>query len=397
MKRTLSFDHSRWFGLVAAGTGLIAVTYGLVRLAYGLFLPDVQADLGLSTSAAGYVSSGASLSYCLAAVVGFVASGRRPRSLVLGAGLCAAVGSAGMASSQHTATFAVAAVLGSAGAGLASPAMVRVVAANGEPAGRERDQAVVNAGTGPGLVAAGILALVLLPDWRSAWLLVAGIAVVTTTAVLVLDRDRATSSVRPEPPTRSWFVSHRGLLVATLAMGAGSGAVWNYGRTVLVDAGAGERTSVLAWVAIGLGGMAVIGTARSLDRLGPAAAWGLTTSVAATATGVLGRGGSHDAVSLAACGAFGWGFVAATGALIAWTTRIDVDRAPAGTSLLFVVLVLGQAVGAPVVGGLVAASGYGTAFVAAAVVMLAAGLLPLLLARRRRRALGRALARVSPS
>lgn len=397
MKRTLSFERSRAWGLVAAGTGLIAVTYGLVRLAYGLFLPDVQADLGLSTSAAGYVSSGASLSYCTAAVIGFVGAGRRPRSLVLGAGLCAAVGAAAMASAHHTVTFAVAAVLGSAGAGLASPAMVRVVAANTEPAARERDQAVVNAGTGPGLVGAGILAMVLLPDWRLAWLLVAAIAVATTTAVLVLDRDRATGGLRPEPPTRSWFASHRGLLVATLVMGAGSGAVWNYGRTLLVDAGAGERTSVLAWVAIGLGGVAVIGTARVLGRLGPAAAWGVTTSVAATATGVLGLGAPHGVLSLAACGAFGWGFVAATGALIAWTSRIDAARAPAGTSLLFVVLVLGQAVGAPAVGTLVAATTFGTAFVAAAIVMLAAGLLPSMLSRDRRRARERTLAGVSPS
>lgn len=377
-----------------AGTSLIAVTYGLVRLAYGLFLPDVQSDLGLSTAAAGYVSSGASLSYCAAAVIGFVAAGRRPRALVLGAGLCAALGSVGMASAQHPATFAVAAVVGSAGAGLASPAMVRVVAGNSGPASRERDQASVNAGTGPGLVAAGVLALALLPDWRLAWYLAAATAVATTSAVLALDRDRGTAQTRPMPPTRSWFVSHRVLLVATMAVGAGSGAVWNYGRTLLVEAGAQERSSILAWVALGLGGMAVIGTARALDRLGPAAAWGVATSVAATATGALGLGASHVVLSLAACAAFGWGFVAATGALIAWTSRIDPARAPAGTSLLFVVLVLGQAIGAPVVGSLASGTSYAAAFLAAAVVMLAAGLLPL---RVRTPSRTRTLAGVSPS
>lgn len=394
MKRALSFESWRRPALVAAGTSLIAVTYGLVRLAYGLFLPDVQAELGLSTTVAGYVSSGASLSYCTAAVIGFVAAGRRPRLLVLGAGLSAAVGAAGMASAQHPTPFAVAAVIGSAGAGMASPAMVRVVAGNSSLAVRERDQASVNAGTGPGLVAAGLLALVLLPDWRLAWFLAALVAVAATGAVLVLDRDRAMADDHADPPTRSWLVSHRDLLVATLLMGAGSGAVWNYGRTLLVDAGAGERASILAWVALGLGGMAVIGTARLLDRLGPAAAWGATTSVAAAATGVLGLGASHGVLSLAACAVFGWSFVAATGALIAWTSRIDSRRAPAGTSLLFVVLVLGQAAGAPVLGGLVASTGFGAAFVAAAVVMLAGGLLPL---RERSRGGSRLAAEISPS
>lgn len=397
MKRSLSFVSWHRPALVIAGTSLIAVTYGLVRLAFGLFLPDVQAELGLSTSAAGYVSSGASLSYCTAAVIGFVGAGRHPRALVVGAGLCAAVGAAGMASAQHAVTFAVASILGSAGAGLASPAMVAVVAANSAAAVRERDQASVNAGTGPGLVAAGVLALVLLPDWRLAWFLTAAIAVAATVAVLALDRHRATGTARPEPPTRSWLVSHRDLLAAALAMGAGSGAVWNYGRTLLVDADAGERASVLAWVALGLGGMAVIGTARSMDRLGPAAAWGVTTSVAAAATGVLGLGASRDVVALAACAAFGWGFVAATGALIAWTSRIDAARAPAGTSLLFVVLVLGQAVGAPMIGSLTASTSFLAAFVAAAGVMLAAGLLPQLSLRDRGRADEHATVGVSPS
>lgn len=394
MKRSLSFESWHRAALVVAGTSLIAVTYGLVRLAYGLYLPDVQADLGLSTAMAGYVSSGASLSYCVAAVVGFVAAGRRPRSLVLAAGLCAALGSTAMASAQHTATFAVAAVVASAGAGLASPALVRVVARNSVPASRERDQASVNAGTGPGLVAAGVLALVLLPDWRLAWLLAAASAVAATSAVLALDRDLGTADIDPEPPTRSWFASHRALLVATLAMGGGSGAVWNYGRTVLVDAGAPERASILAWVALGAGGMAVIATSRLLDRLGPAAAWGLTTSVAAVATGGLGLGATHDVLSLAACAAFGWGFVAATGALIAWTSRLDPGRAPAGTSLLFVVLVLGQAVGAPVIGSLASGTSFAVAFLVAGGVMLGAGLLPL---RDRSRSGTRTLASVSPS
>lgn len=394
MKRPLSFESWHRPALVAAGTSLIAVTYGLVRLAYGLFLPDVQADLGLGTTAAGYVSSSASLSYCTAAVIGFVAAGRQPRWLVLGAGLSAAAGAAGMASAQHPTIFAVAAVVGSAGAGMASPAMVRVVAGNSRLAVRERDQASVNSGTGPGLVAAGVLALVLLPDWRLAWFLAALIAVAATSAVLVLDRDRATADDRADPPTWSWLASHRDLIVATLLMGAGSSAVWNYGRTLLVDAGAGERASVLAWVALGLGGMAVIGTTRQLDRLGPAAAWGVTTSVAAAATGVLGLGASHGVVALVACAVFGWSFVAATGALIAGTSRIDPRRAPAGTSLLFVVLVLGQAAGAPVLGGLVSGPGFGTAFVVSAVVMIAGGVVPL---RERRHGGSRQAAGVSPS
>ncbi|MGQ3160509.1 MAG: hypothetical protein ACT6SA_15490 [Aeromicrobium sp.] len=64
MKRTFSLSVL----LVPSGLGLVAATYGLVRLASGLYLPDVQADLGLGVATAGLVSSGASVVYCLGAL-----------------------------------------------------------------------------------------------------------------------------------------------------------------------------------------------------------------------------------------------------------------------------------------------------------------------------------------
>src|SRR3978361_719767 len=96
MKRPLSIGNPREVGLVAAGTALIAGTYGLVRLAYGLFLSDIQVSLGLTSAQAGWVSSGASVVYCIGALVGLMAD-RRPRLLVLAAVGTAALGAAGMA------------------------------------------------------------------------------------------------------------------------------------------------------------------------------------------------------------------------------------------------------------------------------------------------------------
>ncbi len=75
-------------------TALVAATYGLVRLTFGLFLPDVQESLGLGTRAAGYISSGSSLVYCVGALLGLVAGGQ-PRRLVAAAAVTACVGSVG--------------------------------------------------------------------------------------------------------------------------------------------------------------------------------------------------------------------------------------------------------------------------------------------------------------
>ncbi|MCJ1703752.1 MULTISPECIES: YbfB/YjiJ family MFS transporter [unclassified Rathayibacter] len=125
MKRTFSFSSP--VPLVLAATGLIAATYGLVRFAYGLLLPEMRSELGFDAATAGGVSAGASLAYCLGAVAGFVLASRAARVLVLAAGATAGAGSLGMALSQEFVPFAIAAVMSSVGAGLASPALVDVL------------------------------------------------------------------------------------------------------------------------------------------------------------------------------------------------------------------------------------------------------------------------------
>ncbi len=361
--------------LVAAGTGLIAATYGLVRLAYGLFLPDVQDDLALGVAAAGAVSGAASVVYGIGALLGFLGAARHARALVVAAGLSAAIGAAGMAAAPNAATFAAFAVVSSAGAGLASPAMVAILQRNPATGGRPRSQAVVNAGTGPGLIAAGVLALGLLPNWRLAWFITAIFTGVVAGAVLIVDRARAgTISGRRALPPASWFAAHRAPLAAALLMGFGSAAVWNYGRALLAAGGASEGISVTAWIALGAGGSVVIATASRVERLGPPTAWMLTTGTVALASAALAAGPGNAWLALSTCAAFGWGYTAGTGALIAWTAQIDPPRAPAGTALLFITLILGQALGAATVGATAAMAGYTTAFlIAAAVAAIAAG------------------------
>ena len=398
MKRTFSFFAAPAV-LVGSGTALVAATYGLVRLAYGLFLPDVQDAIRLGDGPAGWIASGSSVVYCIGALVGFVLAPARPRTAVVLAALTAGLGVAGMAASTTPLVFGTAAVVSSAGAGLASPALVRLVQRDLSAERVNGAQAVVNSGTGPGLVAAGVLALVLLPDWRAAWAVAAVVTVAAGAAVLLADRAAAAPATgtgpttgtgrpthterRPSPvPPRAWFAAHRRPVLVALLLGAGSAAVWTYGRTLLVDAGAPTVLSVVAWIALGIGGAAVSLTSRWLGHLPARTAWARTAAAVALATLGLGlaaqlHGVTLAAVALLSCALFGWGYTAATGALISWTTELDRDRAASGTSVLFVVLVLGQALGAAMAGSALPAVGAGPVFVVAAVVV-ALGVVPAL-------------------
>lgn len=383
MKRPLSFEKNSGTALVAAGTCLIAATYGLVRLAYGLFLPDISVSLGLDQVVAGRISSGASLAYCAGAVCGLVRS-QHPRALVVGALVTASVGSAAMALAPDVRLFAPATVLASAGAGLASPGLVGLVQRNVAHDRAARAQAVVNSGTGPGLVAAGAMALVLLPDWRLGLALSAAGTLVAGAAVLLLDHPVQEATERSAPsrpaPSLDWW---RALLlpaVAALLLGSASAVVWTYGRSQLVAAGAGVTASTAAWMAIGVGGTLTVLTASALARLGPPRAWLVTSLAVTTATACLGLVPGQLVAGVAAGAVFGWGFVAASSALIAWASHVDPERSAAGTAALFVTLVLGQGLGSAVAGAIADRQGLPAAFLAAAVVALAAaacGLRPL--------------------
>ena len=350
---------------------LIAATYGLVRLSFGLLLPDVQRDLGFGADFAGAISAGGSALYVVGAVVGFFAA-RMPRALVATAAASAALGATTMALATNPAVFAVAAAVGSIGAGLASPGVVGVLRAHPATASRPAFQDIANSGTGPGLVAAGLLALLLLPEWRIVWAVAAVVAVVAGVGVLRASRSPAPSGRRAALPPAPWFLAHARPTAAALAFGAGSAAVWTFGRVSLVDAGMDAVSSTLVWIALGVGGAAVAFTSLRMSAAGPGRTWVLTCALAAGATLALTATGGNFAVAIVASAVFGWAYTAATGALIGWTAQIDAGRSAAGTALLFIVLVAGQGIGAGVLGVLVDPWGYTSVFVVASVVIVGA-------------------------
>ncbi|MGK2868499.1 MAG: MFS transporter, partial [Mycobacterium sp.] len=166
-----------------------------------------------------------------------------------------------------------------------------------------------------------------------------------------------------------WWVDHRNAIVAATFMGAGSSAVWTYGRSLLVEVGTtSERGTVSAWMALGVGATAVIVTARRMMKLSATAAWMLSCTVITVALILLTIGPQFRLAALVAYLMFGWGFIAATSSLIAWTSDIDPAHSAAGTAMLFVALVFGQAIGATALGSVITGTSFGAAFAAASVV-----------------------------
>ncbi len=157
-------------GVTVSGLGLIACTYGLARYAYGLFLPVFREQFALSGALSGAIATGGYASYCCAALLAQRLLGRDHARGAAGlAGVLAALGCTAIAAAPSAGVLAAGVLVAGSGAGLASPAMVALIVPAVMTPGRPRAKAIVNAGTGAGVLVSGPVALLLAHQWRLAW------------------------------------------------------------------------------------------------------------------------------------------------------------------------------------------------------------------------------------
>ncbi|NPC42143.1 MFS transporter [Nocardioides sp. zg-1230] len=341
---------ARSVAVALAGTLLIASTYGLARFGVGLFAPRLVDERPALAPVVGWAAAAQFVSYAVAAAVAARVSDRRPRAAVLVAGTTAALGCLGVATTASPAWFVVLVLVGGAGAGLASPALVRLVDAVTPPRSAATAQALVNTGTAVGVVVAGVLALAV-PSTAAAWWSMAAINALAAAGVLFLARepDRpATVDADGRGTSYDWKLLVTPA-VAAAVVGAGSALVWSYGPLVATGSGpvADGRVGFL-WIALGLGGLAGPLTGGLVERRGLAGAWSWSGGAVALASlslaAAVGLGLAWPAYVAMAW--FGAGYMCLSGVLILWARDVWPEAAGRGTSVLFVALAVGQAVGA---------------------------------------------------
>lgn len=363
---------------MASGTGLIAVTYGVVRYGYGLQLPQLAAEFSLSPRTAGAVAAGSFAAYCAAALASQRLIARRGARTVLWlAAALAASGALLVALAWSAPVLALGVLVAGSAAGAASPAMVVAVGSAVRGPRVDRAQAVVNAGTGVGVAAAGAAVLAAPQVWRPVW---AGAAVAALLTAAAVDRlahwptgPPAAGRPRAEPGP-----SMRRPLLAAVVAGVGSAAVWTFGRDLVTTTGGlPERTSAALWIL--LGAAAVLGAVSgdAVRSLGLRRAWALTAALTAAGTAALALAPGHVPTAAAAGAVFGGAYTALSGVLIAWAAALRPHAAGPATAALFTALTAGQALGALATGALAELADAPAAFWACAVVLLAAaGIVP---------------------
>jgi len=274
-----------------SGLALIACTYGLARYAYGLFLPVFHDEFSLSGAIAGAIAAGGFTAYCLAAALAhrLVGRGRARQAATLAGGL-AALGCAGIAVAPSSWWLSASVLVAGSGAGLASPALVALVDSAVPELRRARAQAVVNAGTGAGVLISGPVALLLDEHWRMAWLCFVVLTVLATGAVVASTaRSREAGSSSVEPPSAQRSLDRlRPAIVAAGLLGVGSSAVWTFGQELAVSTvRPGTVGSILFWTLLGAAGLGGALVGDAVQRWAVARTWLLLALSLGAATVVL--------------------------------------------------------------------------------------------------------------
>lgn len=338
--------------LGTVGFGLIAICYGFARFAFGLFLPQIDADLSLSSTVGGLISGGSFLGYCAAIVVSAQLTERLgPRAIATGAALVAAVGMIGIATASSSLWLAGAVMLAGSSTGLASPPMAAAVAAMVKPARQGATNTLINAGTGAGVVLSGPVALLMGGQWRIAFLIFAATALCMTIVVALSVPDNAKPTRKNEKGLPPLNTTLKHLIIASFLMGASSTALWSFGsQLVTLRLGWSHTGAGLLWITIGAAGIAGAGAGALVARFGIDRTHWLFLGALAGGILLVGFESTTPALTLIGGALFGTAYIMLTGVYLVWGVSALPNRPATGLMIGFLTIAIGQTAGAPLFG-----------------------------------------------
>jgi predicted MFS family arabinose efflux permease len=362
--------HSRHVGarsLTIAGASLIAVSFGLARYGYGLFVPELRADLNLSTAEVGTVSSLSYVGYGLG-LLGCASLVRRrgARAAALTAGSLVTTGIFAVAAARAAPVLAGGMTVAGVGVGLSWPPFSDLAAHHVAPARRGRVMSTISTGTCAGLLVAGPLALLAGRAWRAVWIAFGALALaVLITNALVLPR--AGVVVAPARAHRARLDRRLVTLCGyALVYGAIGAAFFTFAVELAHAEHHGRTAAVLVWMIVGATGLGGVLASDLIDRLGLRDA--TATALAGMTVGLLTVGVfSASLLGLdAGAAVFGPFYMGGAAVIPRWAQRLSPSSPARPHSVATGATALGSVAGALLAGGLATLDGLPAIFVAGA-------------------------------
>ncbi len=284
----------------------MGVTFGMARYAYGLTLPAIRSALDVPELILGLIGSGTFGGFLLSLLTApSLARWKGPRAPTTVGGASAAVGCALVAVAPSPSVLALGALVAGSAAGWVWASYSTIVAAVAAPRQRPRLLAGITTGAAAGLVAMGVLALVV-DSWRWIW---AGIALAALAAT-ALNR----GSVPLLSPAHQSAGGRRGMRLGrglarpigfAVVLFVGATAYFTYATDAAERGGLGAAADPTIFVLVGAAGFLGLAAGTLADRAG-----GRTVAVTAllllgVALALLGLGASSLPAVLVSAALFG--------------------------------------------------------------------------------------------
>jgi predicted MFS family arabinose efflux permease len=339
-----------------------------------LFSPEFQQEFALSTTWSGVIGSGSYVGYCLAIALSSILTPRwGPRRVAVLAGLVATAGMSAVAAAPSALVLAAGILIAGSSTGIASPPLAAAVGRWIRQRSQDRAQTLVNAGTGVGVLVSGPVALVLLGQWRWAWAVFAiGTALVTWWVCAAVPSGSGRTNDQADAPRHRRPAGSAVLIAGSLVIGVSSIAVWTFGRElIIVEGHAGGFLASVMWMLIGAAGVAGALSGPLVQHVGIRASWIVLMIALGLASAGLAVAPATAWVVATAAAVFGATYIAITGVVLVWATRLYPGEAAFGVGLAFFMIAAGQAIGAPLVGAGADQFGLSPAFYLCAAIALA--------------------------
>jgi predicted MFS family arabinose efflux permease len=153
------------------------------------------------------------------------------------------------------------------------------------------------------------------------------------------------------------------LFAAATGVGFARAAYWTFSRELIVRAGDLSVTgSTLFWTVIGVSGLAGGLAGDLVRRFGLATAFRASLLCMAAATGLLAAAPGALLWAYLSAGLFGSTYIMLTGIILVWSVSVFHERPSAGLGAAFLLIAVGQVLGAPVAGAVAGAAGLGLTF-----------------------------------
>lgn len=357
-----------------AGLAIIAVTFGLARYGFGLFIPDISRELSLSVDVVGLIAGSSYIGFlCATLMAAWISQKFGPRVPIVLGGLAAAIGMALVAVADNAFSLTLAIFIAGTSPGLSYPPFSELIVRRIEITAQNRTYAWINSGTGFGVALAGPIVLFSAFDWRNAYFIFAGLALLAAIWNFFTTKEPqdAVLAEMPVQAKESAFKAvaksslGRPLFIVAFAYGVASSVYWTFAVDMLYAAGNAEHVRILFWTVLGTAGIFGFIAGWLTSQFGLRGSYVALMVITAIAIGTLPMIATSNFAIYASAAVFGLGFIVTTAFLGMWSLRI-FNWAPAmGFAMTFFLISLGQGLG-PIMIGLGLRGGFDIATIFAA-------------------------------